>query len=131
MSRYLLDTDSIIDLLVGIPGTVDLVHRPSANGGQLCSCAVTIGEVYAGLELRHQAAAERFLSDMYFLATSQHAARQAGVWRYVYRRGGIQLALTDCLIAAVAAEHDTTVVTGNIRHFPQPDLKLLSIRRAR
>jgi hypothetical protein len=49
-----------------------------------------------------------------FFATSPGAAKQAGLWRYAFARQGVQLATTDCLIAAIAHERGAALVTGNM-----------------
>ena len=119
MTRHLLDSDSVFDVLHGVTATVALLQRLARQGDTLCTSDVVLGEVYAGLDRRDEARAEQFLSTLEYLPASPTAARQAGKWRYAYRRHGTTLTLTGCLIAAVADEHHATVVTGNVRHFPQ------------
>ncbi len=81
MSRYLLDSDGIIDYLFNREPTVSLFQRLHHQGDDLCVCDVVLAEVYSGLLPQHRAAAEAFLSTLVFLPTSAIAAQQAGEWR--------------------------------------------------
>jgi predicted nucleic acid-binding protein len=129
MGYILLDTDAVIDQLKGFPATVALLQQLHAAGGELCVCLITIAEVYAGLDPRDRPRAQQFLDACSYLATSPAIARQAGEWRYQYRRHGIAISLTDALIAATAHAHQARLVTGNIRHYPMPGLSLVSLPR--
>ncbi len=131
MARYLLDTDAIIDYFFGIPSTVALIQDLHARGETLCVCDVVIAEVYAGLHPEHREPAEQFVFACAFLPTSPAIAQQAGRWRYDFARKGVALATTDTLIAAVAEAHSATIVTGNIRHYPMPEVALLPLERAK
>jgi predicted nucleic acid-binding protein len=130
MASYLLDTDAIIDYLLGIPSTVTMIQELHGRGDTLCVCDVVIAEVYAGLRTQHRQAAEKLLSACTFLPTTLPIARQAGQWRYDYARKGIPLATTDTLVAAVAHTHGATIVTGNTRDYPMPELSLNPLERA-
>ncbi|MGH2617604.1 MAG: PIN domain-containing protein [Thermomicrobiales bacterium] len=129
MTRYLLDTDAVIDVFNGYSPTVDLVQGLYEQGDTLCTCAVVMAEVYAGLHPPERERGQVFLRSLQFLATPPGAARQAGLWRYDFARQGIQLATTDCLIAAIAHNHGTTLITGNIDDFPLPGLSRLRLPR--
>ena len=129
MTRHLLDSDSVIDALNGVGETLALLQQLTQQENTLCTCDVVIAEVYTGLTPQERGRAEAFLSALEFLPTSADAARQAGEWRYDFARRGTALATTDCLIAAVALEHQATLVTGNVRHFPMPDLSTLPLPR--
>lgn len=131
MARRLLDSDAVIDFLYNIPGSIDLIERLFAAGDALCSCDIVLAEVYTGLHSHEQARAERLLARLQYLATTPEAARQAGVWRYAYMRRGQTLAVTDCLIAAIAVSHQATVVTGNVKDFPMPEVAILPLPRVR
>jgi predicted nucleic acid-binding protein len=51
-------------------------------------------------------------------------ADQADRLIYNLARTGVQLSLPDALIAAMALEHDLTLVTTSARHFPGSGLKV-------
>jgi predicted nucleic acid-binding protein len=129
VARYLLDTDAIIDYLFGIPSSVTLIQDLHQRGDTLCVCDVVIAEVFAGLRPPHREAAERLLAACLFLPPSPAIAQQAGTWRYEFARRGLQLATTDTLIAATADAHGATVVTGNTKDYPMPEVELLPLER--
>ena len=131
MGRYLLDTDAVIDYLNGVPSTVALIQTLYQQGDGLCTCDIVTAEVHAGLHPSERERGSELLASLRFLPTSPDAASQAGVWRYDHARRGRQLSTTDCLIAAIAREHQTTLVTGNITDYPMPDLNILSLPRTR
>lgn len=117
MSGYLLDTDCIIDYVVGILSSVRFVDALRDSGGALYTCSVVVAEVYSGLRPERETSTVAMLRKLSYLSTSEDAARQAGGWRYAFARRGITLTTTDCLIAATAAEHGVGVVTGNVKDF--------------
>jgi predicted nucleic acid-binding protein len=41
----------------------------------------------------------------------------------------LQLSTTDCLIAAIAVEHQAQLVTGNRRDFPMPEITVVPLPR--
>lgn len=131
MTRHLLDTDSVIDYLIGQPDTTALIRRLDSGGETLCVCDVVIAEVYSGLLQRDWARGQTFLDGMTFLPTSAAIAQRAGEWRFSFARQGISLATTDCLIAATAHGHQAVVVTGNAKDFPMQELRILSTRTPR
>ena len=129
VARFLLDSDCLIDYLNGVPASVSLVRGLFNQGEQLCLCDVVIAEVWAGLSETAESKALALTEPMDFLLAAPQISRQAGRWRYEYARRGIALSTTDVLIAAIAFAHNATVVTGNVRHFPMPELSLLPLPR--
>ena len=129
--RYLLDSDAVIDCLSHIDLTLRLVERLAAGGNTICTCAVVVSEVYSGTAPARQKEASDFLEACEFLGMSAASARRAGEWRYSFARQGVSLGTPDALIAATAAEHAASVVTGNISDFPMPEIELVPLPRVR
>jgi predicted nucleic acid-binding protein len=71
--------------------------------------------------------AEQLLDALEYLPIPRRTARQAGDWRRAYRAQGVQLATTDCLIAATAHAHGAQLVTRNLKHFPMPELTIVPL----
>ncbi len=130
MDRYLLDSDAVIDYLKGIASSVDLINDIHRRGGILCVCDIVIAEVYTGVRPQDQERTARILQSYHFLPTLEEMARQAGEWRYTYARRGLTISTTDAIIAATAYGHLATVITGNTRDYPMPEVKLLQLPRA-
>lgn len=128
MTRYLLDTDSVIEYLAGRPDTVAQLQQLSSQGDTLCACDIVVAEVYSGLLQRDWSRGQAFLSGLPYLVTTAAMAQQAGEWRFAYARRGVPLATTDCLIASTAYGHHATVLTGNVKDFPMTEIRVLSMR---
>jgi predicted nucleic acid-binding protein len=131
VTRYLLDADAVIDLLKGASPSVGIINDLYRRGDSLCTCDVVITEIFSGLYAEDRELGRKLTMSMQFLLTSERASRQAGVWRYDFRRRGIQLATTDCLIAAVALDRQATLVTGNVRDYPMPEISIVPLPRPR
>ena len=122
---YLLDTNVVSELRRPRPDRRVLDWIEGVSHDQLHLCAVTVGEVQAGIELtREQDPAkaaeleewvERILGAYAVLAVDAAAFRE---WaRLMHRRS--ETLMQDALIAAVASVNRLTVVTRNVRDFEQ------------
>ena len=125
---YLVDTDWLIDVLVGIPEAVATLEDLTPDG--LGISIVSVGEIYEGA-YRTDDPAERLARYRALLApfpvfplTDPIMERFART-RALLRRRGELIPDRDLLIAATALEHDLTLLTRNRRHFERiSDLKL-------
>lgn len=129
VTLYLLDTDAVIDFFKGFPSTVELIQNLFRQSETLCTCAVVVAEVYAGLNPSERERGQELLGSLRFFPTSPEAAAQAGLWRYAFARQGVPLATTDCLIAAIAHAHRATLITGNTDDYPMPELRRMPLPR--
>ena len=120
MTRYLLDSDVVIEFFKGVAPALDFMSDLYRQGDTICTCAVVMAEVYSGFRPFELQQGDVLLRSMRFLTASPEVGRQAGLWRYEFARQGLQLAATDCLIAATAHRHRATLITGNTRHYPMP-----------
>lgn len=124
MAIFLPDTNVLVDAFNDKRGRKELLSGLVIEGHRLACCAVTIAEIYSGMRSHEARATEQFLSTLQWYETSPSVARLAGRLRFDWAREGVTLALPDTLIAAVALEHNLTLITGNRKHFPMPDLRL-------
>lgn len=131
MALYLLDSDAIIDYSRGITATVALIENLYHAGDQLSVCDVVVAEVVAGFGTQLPPELAELMQACRYLPTGQESARQAGLWRHSYARQGVSLTTTDVLIAAAARGHGAILVTGNVRHYPMPEVQLLPVPRTR
>jgi predicted nucleic acid-binding protein len=86
-------------------------------------------EVISGLTPEETLRARPLLEACLYLGASFPAAALAGAWRYQFARRGITISTTDALIAATALAHNATLITGNARHYPMPELSMLPLPR--
>lgn len=74
VTRYLLDSDAVIDILKGRHSTIELIDNLHGQGDALCTCAVVIAEVFAGLSPIEQQRGQTLLGSMPFLIMTHSAA---------------------------------------------------------
>ncbi len=127
MIRYLLDTSTLIDFSKGREPTHSRLLA-LIDAGTVAICAVNIAEFYAGLPPEKRPQWRQFLATLAYLVITREAAERAGSYRYDLARQGRTLALADALLAAVAEEYGAVLITENVKDFPMPDIRLLSLR---
>lgn len=128
MTRYLLDTSSLIDFTKGREPVTARILAMLERGDEIVICAVTIAELYSGFALDDIADWLPFARRLYYHDISLDAAIGAGRDRYQFARQGWAIATTDALIAAAARELGAILVTDNTRHFPMTDIRVESLR---
>lgn len=128
MTRYLLDTDVLIDFSKGIEPVTERLLTWIDGTDIVAVCAISVAEFCAGLTPNQATQAARFLDSLTYVDISRSAAARAGQDRYAFARAGTSITTTDALLAAVAREYAATLVTSNIKDFPMEDVFLLSIR---
>ena len=120
----LLDSGILIDALNGKRGRRQLLDRLIEDGADMACCSINVTEIYAGLRPGEEAKTERLLRSLKFYPVTWEIAKQAGELQNVWRRRNRTLSLPDTTIAAVALANDLTLVTGNVKDFPMPELRL-------
>ena len=124
MAGFLLDTSIIIDFLNGRRGREHLLRSLLDQGHSLGCCAINVAEVYAGMRPKEKTATEFFLRSLVYHDITWDVARRAGRLRQEYGARGVTLSISDVTIAAVAIANHLTLITGNQKHFPMPQVRL-------
>lgn len=114
----------LINALNNKRGHRELLNQFVSQGHRLACCAVVVGELFSGIIPADLSKVEHFISTLAWYPTSPAIARRAGRLRFEYGRRGMTLSLPDMLIAATALEYGLTLITGNRKHFPVPELTL-------
>jgi len=129
MSRYLLDTDWIVDVLKGQETAIKTILELAPSG--LALSIITYGELYEGAAFAHDpepalSGLRSFLKGKAILSLTQPIME-----RFAQIRGSLprplrqQIGDLDILIAATCLEHNLTLLTRNLKDFQKiPDLKL-------
>lgn len=125
MNHYVLDTTVLIDLSKRRVAAIEMVTE-LAKDGILALCPINVTEFYAGVAPGDHPEMDSFIEHLHLLPISRGVALQAGAYRRAFRKKGLVLSTTDTLIAAAAASEYATVVTGNPKHFPMTDIRILS-----
>jgi predicted nucleic acid-binding protein len=127
--KYLVDSDYLVDGLVGIRGATTLLARLAGEGVGVS--IVSFGEVFEGafsdLDPQPRLARIRaFLARFELVDLSDPVMERFAQVRTDLRRQGLLIPDLDLLIAATALHHDLALVTRNRRHVARfPDLTLL------
>ena len=131
MTHYLLDTDTLIDFSKGREPTRTRIFEMIASGDVLGICAVNVAEFYAGLPEEQHPKWNAFFDSLAYWEISREAGKRAGSERYQAARRGHALTTTDCLIAAVAAENNATILTGNDKDYQSQTVRVQKLRNGR
>lgn len=126
--KYLLDTDTLIDILQDKYGVRQKVADLIESRAEVALCAVTVAELYSGLSSKNRVKWEEFLSSLPYWNITREAAMQSGIDRKAASDAGRTLPLTDSLIAALAREQDAIILTSNVKDYPTPGTNVLSLR---
>jgi predicted nucleic acid-binding protein len=116
-----LDTSVVIDLLRGHVADDSVL---SIEREPVMISTVTIHEVYVGLRDSEADLTEAVLKSFAIVPFGGVEARLTGSWWRRYRAKGITLPLEDTMIAATAAIRGLPLLTGNVKHFPMPELQV-------
>lgn len=128
MTRYLLDTDTLIDFAKGWEPTRSRVLQMIAAGDVLAVCAISVAEFYAGVPEEQRGVWDDFLGSLTYWDISRDAALAAGRDRWRLARQGRVLTTADALIAATARAYEATILTNNARDFALTATPVLSLR---
>jgi predicted nucleic acid-binding protein len=124
MTRFLLDTTFIIDVLNGQRGRLQVMKELIAEQHELACCPINVAEVYAGMRAQEKEKTEALLKGLEFVPLSFEASRLAGHLRQEWSRKGKTFLLADMIIAAVCLTEALTLVTDNRKDFAMPGLTL-------
>jgi hypothetical protein len=118
----MLDTDVLIDLLRGREATRAFLQEIAARSIPCCS-TVSVAELYVGMRPEEEAPTGVLLDGLAIFPVTREIAEVAG--RFKQRARGRSAELADCIIAATAFIEGATLATGNVKHYPMPEITLL------
>lgn len=120
-----VDSDIVIRFLRGHPETVARLLQIQDTDVIACS-VITTFEVLRGATPSQLAVTDRLLSSFVQLPVTENISRAAAHEYRTFRSQNVTLAMADLLIGCTARAHQLPLLTGNVRHFPIPNLTLLS-----
>jgi predicted nucleic acid-binding protein len=127
VATFLLDTSVIIDVLNGKRGRRGFLLGMAKQGSVFACCPINVTEVYAGLRPNEEAGTEQLLQTFEYYQLTWAVARKAGLLKRDLARKGITVGVADATIAAVAIVNSLTLVTDNVKDFPEKELSLLPL----
>jgi hypothetical protein len=126
MSKTVLDTDVLIDLLRGREVMRAFLHDLVAHSVPCCS-TISVAEIYAGMRQEESARTADLLDGLVVLPVTREIAEVAG--HFKRRSKSRRLELADCLIAATAYVEGASVATGNVKDYTMAEITILPARR--
>ena len=124
MATILLDTIVIIDAINEKKNRRQFLRDLLEQGNTLACCPVNVTEIYAGMRTKEEVQTTRFLTSLDYYPITYAVARLAGELKRDFGKKGITLSVTDSLIAAVAIQHQLSLVTDNDKDFPMKEIQL-------
>lgn len=128
MTRYLLDTTTLIDFSKDREPTRSRILSLIRAGDELGVCCINVAEFYTGIPPDKRAVWDEFMTSLTYWDMTREAAIRAGQDRFEFLRQGRTLSTPDALIAAMAQELRATLITENTKDYPTTDVTLLSLR---
>ena len=125
MSRILLDTDILINLLRGNEAARDFIGKSLEESELICS-VISVAEIWAGMRPHEEQATRRLVDSLRAVEVSRTIAEKAGSFKGAIRSHLLEL--DDCLIAATAYCTGATLATGNGKHYPMEEIGKIVVR---
>lgn len=131
--KYLLDTDTCVDVLRGRPDVIASMQDTSPD--EIAVSTVTRYELFVGVYKCRRPERERekvaaLLEQVHELALTRSAAERAAEIRATLETDGRMIGPYDVLLAGQAVEAQLRLVTGNAREFDRvPQLECRMWRR--
>jgi predicted nucleic acid-binding protein len=122
--RVLLDTTVLVDALRARKDRRELLAQLVREGHELCTTALNIAELYAGMRPQEERGTAAFLANFLCFIIDQTIARASGHLKAQWARKGRTLAIVDCTVAAVAIHNQCVLATDNRKDFPMPEVQL-------
>nr|MBI3613475.1 type II toxin-antitoxin system VapC family toxin [Nitrospirota bacterium] len=126
MSKIILDTDVLIDVLRGRHATKVFLDEVTDRSIPCCS-VISVAEIYAGMRPEENEATADLLDGLVIFPVTRPIAELAGHFKNRTRQRRLDLA--DCLIAATALVEGASVATGNAKDYPMSEITVLPAPR--
>jgi len=126
MSKVILDTDVLIDVLRGRNAIRAFLLEVTRVAVPCCS-VISVAELCAGLRPAEEEPTRALLDALVIVPVTREIAEVAGRFKRTTRSRRLELA--DCLIAATAFVERAVVATGNIKDYPMAEVSVLPARR--
>src|SRR5277367_1672880 len=130
MMRFLLDTSVLIDVLRLRHGRRETLAELVRAGHTLATTALNIAEVYAGMRPNEAQRTEALLGMLDCFDLTASSGRKAGALKQGWAKKGRTLTLADMIVAAVALQNNSVLMTDNVKDFPMEELEKFDLSRS-
>ena len=124
MSSLLLDTDILINLLRGNVAARDFIADNLEENELLCS-VISVAEIWAGMRPHEELATRRLVDSLKVVEINRAMAMKAGSFKGTTKSHSLEL--DDCMIAATAFCTGATLATGNGKHYPMKEIRIVVV----
>lgn len=124
MSSILLDTDILINLLRGNRAARDFIADNLEENELLCS-VITVAEIWAGMRPHEELSTSRLVDSLKVVDVNRTMAMKAGSFKGTTKSHSLEL--DDCMIAATAFCTGATLATGNGKHYPMKEVRIVVV----
>jgi predicted nucleic acid-binding protein len=123
MSKYLLDSDTIIWHLRGRKEITEMLKDLQRSGLPACS-TISVLEVQLGVKTKdEEGKTNRFFESLKIFDVNMDIAKIAAQLIREYKAKGVTMDIPDSIIASTCILHDLILVTYNRKHYPISELK--------
>ena len=123
MSKYLLDSDTIISHLRGRKEITEMLKDLQRSGLPACS-TISVLEVQLGVKTKdEEGKTNRFFESLKIFDVNMDITKIAAQLIREYKAKGVTMDIPDSIIASTCILHDLTLVTYNRKHYPISELK--------
>ncbi|MCL4232544.1 MAG: PIN domain-containing protein [Dehalococcoidia bacterium] len=127
MTRYLLDSNELINFARGREPFAIRIRDLLESGEEVGVSPVCVAEFLSNLPPERRSRWIDLLLGLTVWPLSFEDGVQAGIYRYEAARSGRPLSTPDTLIAATAHRVNAIVVTENLKDFPMPGVRVMSL----
>lgn len=125
MTRVLLDTDVVINLLKKQNEFVQKFLSLYARGARFYYNPIVIAEVYAGVFETEINDVNDFFEMLINIDICKQTGIQAGMYVNRYKKAYNRISLEDYLIASCATTHSLCLWTNNKKHYPMNEIEFI------
>jgi predicted nucleic acid-binding protein len=122
MTKILLDTDIVINLLKKEQKFVDKFLSLESSSAVFYCNPIIIAEIYAEAFKREMLSIDQFFDHLVHVDICRFTGIQAGQYANQYRKAYNKISLEDYLIAASAKINSLALWTNNRKHYPMEDI---------
>jgi len=125
MTKVMLDTDIIINLLKKDNECVQKFLALNNTGTKFYYNPVIIAEIYAGIYKKEIEDVSNFFDKLINIDIDKSTGIQAGIYVNQYRKAYNKISLEDYLIASCATINSLYLWTNNKKHYPMNEIQFI------